>query len=814
MAEIRILPTAAPVRLGRETDYFPGSPVGVQVLHDGRGQLQDGKPEIIRDRMASHATTILGNGRTADGLAQAVSPNRLLTAEDCHLIYQRTPDVRSCIDGIVRRVATNDWAVQSVLDPADELYEAAAEEADSIWTWLSAPTVDDDLFQEVMTATLTDLLKWDAGACELVANDRDPNMVEELVSVRGADVHPSRDSKGRLQGYVQDPTANAGGATKITLNPAQILYLRLFPNNESPEGLPLLESLIFEVAAILRAAEYMSQSLNYNELPPGLLVVAGLAREAQSRFSGDFEAKRGQEFKLRPLFSEREGVVDAKWVEFSRAPRELQIDILAKEIRRVIWRVFGVMPVEQGDTGETPRATAQVQLDVGSSHLLTPIMDLVEAKLNRVVIPRRVSDPNLVGAIEFRWTRTRDLSPGEQRDRATALKTLCEAALMTPNEGRHIIGLPPRDEGDALLLGDRLLADVVFADQEDQAPDALDPLVASRRRFGVTRPRRGASGAPRRPWGYFALYSRRDAPTSRTMPSAWQSPGRFSGARTLDLPDLWDDVESYGAEASAAWQEAKAEVGATIAALYKPSGFASEDRAEVTRRVADTVDRLLLSWSSGTQRIYRNVARNAAERAQRWTRRAVDEARVQTRADRYHQDAMGYLRDGLLTELRNAIGILLVAVSDVRTKSERFDLRALRAAPLVGPDADTALVVAAALSIFDRMKHRIENWSGKLLDLAYGVLTDEVQAGAPTGKAEGIEEAIPGDPVEWWCEWASVSDEGTCDDCDGEAAKGYQRLADLRIRPGNGTRCRSRCRCVLVLWTRAEIDGGRAQSFN
>jgi hypothetical protein len=856
VTQLRVLPDAAPIRLGRETDrvfaasHYSGWP---EVIDTRQGKPTG--PTSQLDRVGSHAQTVLGTGTTADGTILVTSTERLLSANQCRLIYQRTPDVRAAIDGIVRRVATNDWQVEPLCDPSDELYDAAMEEAQEIQVWLAAPTEDLDLFQEVMTATLTDLLVWDAGALELVPEQRKPTMISEMVSLRGADVHPQVTEQGRLVQYVQEPTSSIRGtAVRTVFSPAQILYFRLFPNNEGPEGLPLLESLVYEIAAILRAAEAVCADLNYNELPPGLLVVAGLAKEAQQRFTADFSAKNGQDWRLRPVFSERAGLIDAKWIELRRAPRELQISELAKDIQRTIWRVFGVMPVEMGDTGDMPRATAHVQLDVGSSHLLTPIMDLVEAKLTHRVVPRRIRRKDLEGLIGFRWKRARDLTPGEQLQRAEAVTKVVTEGVLTTNEGRQILGFGPREEGDVLIRGGKRLVDLIAEatvsdeepsdeeredggdgddehaeaeedpEEEDVEEEDEEAAAKSRRRkakaspeaarwrgAGARRVRSGPSAAPSRG------RSLQEARAADEMPSDWQSPGRFTGVRTLDLLRLWDEVQGYGAEVNALWEEARAGAVAATAARYRPKGFDAEARGELLSLLLGELDRLFLGWSSASGPRYEAVALSAAKRASVFTgTELIDPAPARARAAMFHRQAMAYLvaPDGLLTDLRSSLSTILLAVTDQRGGEAPLSGRMLQRGPILSPEADTVSVVAAIAHAWDALRHRITNWTGKMLDLAYDTLASEVEAGKPSGRAEGIKDAVPGEPVDWYYEWVVVGDERSCDTCRTEGGKGFQPLSTLAIRPGNGTRCRSNCRCVLVLWTKAEIDGGRAQKMN
>lgn len=300
------------------------------------------------------------------------------------------------------------------------------------------------------------------------------------------------------------------------------------------------------------------------------------------------------------------------------------------------------------------------------------------------------------------------------------------------------------------------------------------------------------------------------------MPSEWQSPGKFDGVRTLDLQGLWDGVSGYSSAVRASWEEARAGAVAAVGRRYRKSGFDAAARQQVSDEIRDEIDRLFIAWSLDTGTFYSDVAVSASRQASRYTGTIDDLEPARARADRYHQAAMSYLLapDGLLTDLRNRIAGILIAVTDVRGSEPPPSREILSRAPILSPEADSEAVMLAVAAAFDALRHRITNWSGKLVDLASSVLVDEVQDRASSGRAEGIKDPEPGDPVEWWCEWITVGDRGTCDTCRLEGAKGFQPLANLRIRPGNGTQCMANCRCVLVLWTKAEVDTGRAESLN
>lgn len=844
----------------------------------------------LLDRVAWHGGTVIGfsGGATAgltdgkSGVAIAQS-SRILTDEDCQLIYQRCSDVRSAINSVALRVATADWDVQPTCPPTDPEHEEALLECEAIRTWLEHPSPD-DVWQEVWTAVVADAMKFPAGVVEMVTDGRGRGWtVDELVPVRGANFHPITDDKGRLVQYVQQPmiSGQPGSPTNVVLDPDKVLYLRIAATTESREPVPLLEALVYEVMSILQGNETISKMLSSNEVPEGILVLVGLARDAAERARAQYEGKAGEPWRLRVLTSPDPGAVDAKWVEFRKTAKEMDTNELVRSIRRAVWRVFGVMPVEMGETDATPRATAEVQVDAGSSHLITPFLDLLETKINVEVLPRRTGRKD----VRFAFKRSRDLTPAERVARADELTKYVAAGLLSRNQARQRMPDPadPFDGGDVITVESatvRPLARVLEEPQEPpaagqggpqepgddegegegggeqvDAPEAEEddeaendtapedenvaagrkpprggrhPAALSAHRHTAAcgpncghRARAGASRSRGETWAQRAL-------RGDEIPPAWRASGPFKGARTLDLERLWEDVTGYQRDVLPLWEEARTAVIQAVAAHYKPSGFDAAARQRVEVEVYSEVTRLLTRWSLAVAPRYGRVAEDARARAGSWTGVTDGAPYVAARAESYRTRAMGYLTDtgGLLTDLRNRLVLILTAVTDVRSVvtdptirvssslgAEVVAVRRARRGVSLGPEASLAAVLSAVGGAFDALQHRIGNWATKLIDLASDVVNSEVIAGSGSGRSDGIEgsSAQAEGAVDWWCEWASVGDEASCETCLELGSAGYIRVADLRVFPGGGTQCRGNCRCVLCYWTADEIADGRAK---
>lgn len=784
------------------------------------------RPESLRDRVGRHVSTTLdgtvGLGiRSNDGF-------RLLSADQLLLVYARTPDVRAAIDGIARRISTWAWTIDvEGLGPEDEGFDAAAAAADEVSRFLVAPNLNGETWQEVISKLVVDLLVYEHGVIEQVYD----KLVEapafgvgktmkvpgtrskliELVPLCGASVEPVTDGLGRLLAYQQDVFATPGPLQSASTDPSgaplfsrdQIVSLSLFPST-SGRRMPLIETLVNEVIAIMRASEHSMLALDADEIPPGILVLTGVAGKAAEAAKLDITRLRGKDHKIRVITNPDPRGSGANWVEFRRTPKDLAMFDVVKEIRRTIWRLFGVLPVEMGDSENMPRAVGQVQLDVASSHLIEPILDLLEAKVNARIVPLLAG--KFSGILALRFDREAKLSPAEQRDKADALVSLVREGLLTRNEARQEIDQGRLDGGDVATIttptGLRRVSDLLSPDPlpgeaapapsaptapagepepEDEEPESGEEApgeAPAGEGPGEEAPGEIEASAPRRPRPAYRVLDPR---------SEWPSAPLFRGRRTVDLRVLGDAISAYSRRVRPLLRECADEVGATIAANYD-GGIGDAGAARASASVSAAFDKLVVRWRAVAEPLYEQVAKSSRDRAVDYT--GADVLRDwQDRGRAYGARAIGYLEapGGLVADLRATVAGILGAASG--------QSRAVRPATGISPGMDEGELLSAVAAAFDSNEYRVENWAGKLTELASETL------------AAGLGEEPE---TEYWYEWVAVGDGEMCAVCSREGSAGFRPVSQLVLHPGASTTCRANCRCVLVYWTREEVTSGSA----
>jgi hypothetical protein len=650
-----------------------------------------------------------------------------------------------------------------------------------------------------------DLLTYDSTAWEKVFSK--DGKLEELNPTRGDDWWPIIDTNGRVISLEQriDGIATA-------YSPKDVVYLNLFPNTTTPRGLPLIETIITEVISIMRGAERSMSTLDASEIPPGVLFMTGVAGKAAEDVINSFVKDKGKDHKMRVLNFPQKGSGDIQWIRLDNTPKELEMKDIVEQIRRTIWRIFGVFPVEMGATDGMPRATAEVQMDASTSHLIVPILELLQDTITTQVLPHLI-DPKWVGLLEFSFDFTRDLSPAETKQQAETDVLLVEGGILTRNEVRLIRGLAPVDGGDMITvakpatpLGQALSVGSGAAPKPEPAPKKEDPPDddgtpgATETAPGeVEKKRQSTTHRHSDQCAHRALGSTDD------IPKGWGSE-KLQGKRTLALRDLGLLVSQYQRTVEPLFDQARDGVLTAVAGAYRDNQFTAQEAAKVANTLASALTSLAMSWESETSSIYLDAA-NLGDSAAREHAGSSSAISAKDRSNAYATQAMGWLSgpDGPLENVRLRVAAILGAVSRSAAFYQRFSARAqgFEAPAVIEPGVSLDILLEEVARCFNSNRHRIANWAGKLIELA-------TQA-ANSGMLESGQSADTGEPTDWMVEWADVGDDNECSTCTNLGGQGFMTLRSLPTVPGGATECGALCRCVLVYWMEEEVKGGKAE---
>ena len=757
-----------------------------------------GKPRAIRHRAETFSAAVVRERKGAihskyfkeNAVLQSSTyyqQYRQLTPKQYYQLYKSTPDVRACIDSIVRRVATWDWQVKPTIDPRESEYLEALRVSEECNSFLSRANNSGDTFQETMTKMVTDLLIYDAGVLELVEDDH--GGLEEIVAFLGSEFFPITDDHGRLLYYSQqNEYSRIDQSSKRDFEPQEIAYFQLFPNTRTNLGTPLLDTLVNECVTVLLAHEHAMLALDADEIPPGLLILGGLAGPAADRAKADLAAMKGKDHKIRVITSSQPSAIEAKWLELRHTPKDLQMLEVVDELQRSIWRVFGVQPIELGVTSGDARATATTQVDVASSHLITPILELISSKINSHIISRLIPE-SMYGKIKFVWDRTTQLTPEQSLAKSRSYAEYLKKGVMTVNEVRLELGMMPVDGGDTpivetnvgpiplLALSQNVIPQIINdgvgaqPPQEEGEPEAVLPTLTD---GGFIQESKNAHECTDKETIFGRVTDWRAIKLE--LPSDWQNPSRFKGKRVVDIRKLGDLVTGYARAIYPLYTKAADNCIASITA--RAAGNQNDIRLAKSD-VDRIMNALLVEWSTATLRWYMDAAKLGNEGAKSITGESAD---WKLAATEYHSVAMAWLigSTGLLSQIERS---LFTIIDEMVVEPDEVS-RAV--------DKKYSKYISRAAHSFKRNAFRVLHWSGKLVEVSnrvyHGIFVDSDSRGQI-----------------WYVKWDSVSDGNSCSDCLFEGEQPIRRAMDLSKLPTSGVRCGANCRCVLVYYTEKEV---------
>jgi hypothetical protein len=327
-------------------------------------------------------------------------------------------------------------------------------------------------------------------------------------------------------------------------------------------------------------------------------------------------------------------------------------------------------------------------------------------------------------------------------------------------------------------------------------------------------------------------------PTADDLPSEWQETSELRNAPTLDLVALGAQVADYRATVLPIYADTAAELDRVTRARLK--GKRTSDSVEGWRAEANRVlDGLVSVWSSATTGLYRQAAREGARAvakvADGYT---LDADMVTSSADGFHDDAMAFLssQPGLVWRLRAivdevAAGLLsspevarsrevgqefadLVAEGGDWVPPEYEGMSYSQLVASVSSASEVGFVSDVLLVGMESEAYRIDNWSGKLVELANRVFVDGLEEQANAENTNPFREPDQ-PPARWYGEWVAVGDTRTCQVCRSLGSKGIVPLSTIPTVPGSpSTQCGARCRCVIVTWSAKQVANGEAVSYS
>jgi len=388
---------------------------------------------------------------TAERYPSTIRSGKLSFAQ-LRAVWEESSTVRSCVDSIVQEITTLPYRVRPL--PGGSMKHAMEVES-----FLEDPNSNAETFPQLLSKVLRDLLVIGCGVVEKV-KALDGSLLE-LYARDGATFTVEVDEHGVLQGYKQSFLGRT-----VEFAKDEIIYMVFCPTSYSRYGKPIIDSIIDEVATLLFTNAYIAKTFTEDEIPPGILNLGMIGKEAYERAKEEFQSKRGMKknLTLRVIY----GTKDVDWIQFKMPNREMQLNELRRSIELIIYRNFGILPLEAGESATVNRSTAYTQMQLAQQRRVIPITNMISAFINKEIIQQEfhyndvrfsfdvheIFDPEAVARSYERYVRNGIMSRNEVR-KALKLESIPggdEYFLVAGSEVRTLDNVPEEDLPEAIKI--------------------------------------------------------------------------------------------------------------------------------------------------------------------------------------------------------------------------------------------------------------------------------------------------------------------------------------------------------------------------
>lgn len=356
-------------------------------------------------------------------------------------LLERTHPISLPLGTVKTQVSTTDWAIRPTIDePSDEHIDAAEEFED----WLDGNyNSNGDPWDHLVKKWSHDILGIDAGVIEKVPGPE--GWLRELYNRDGATFTKSLNRHGQLpeppeasywqfqfSGSMQpfDPGRDLREMAEEYSSGVPYMQRRGDPIGFSREQIIWTETNpapwrhygFGKAQQAKRVAEIIlnqdTSNLSYfskNEVPDGVINVIEANQDEVDRFRDYWnEEVQGEEHVL-PIVGGDGSQID--WVPFRPTPDELEFMASQKWYHQMVWMIFGLNQGEVGDIENINRSTMKEQAANVFRTTTKPLLDRLQADINRHILPYRPEYHRVNGEIEFAWQIDNPAMKARERER-------------------------------------------------------------------------------------------------------------------------------------------------------------------------------------------------------------------------------------------------------------------------------------------------------------------------------------------------------------------------------------------------------------
>ncbi len=357
----------------------------------------------------------------------------------------------ACIDVIANSVASNEWYLlkpknkskkeieEIILKNRRPLPDELANEDDEIYKLLLKPNPIFDWYEHIQFHQVFMEIKGES--YWYLAKDG-LGRVKEIWLIPPFFVNPVKSVKKNTHPYEIERYDVMTATGVISVNPEDMIYFRN-PNPYNPlRGIGTLEKAMIERDLNVFSKLYARNFFKNGGIPAGILVT-------------DQKLPEDELEELKRIWKDTYGGLDNSWkIAFLWGGwryQEISVDPSAREFERLgewsrddLLAVFGVPASKLGIVKDVNRANALVNDITFAKETILPRLKKLESKINYELFPK-------IGANGY-YIIFKDPTPQNIEVNIRKLRYGAMFGILTLNEARELIGLPPLPDGDNIFV--------------------------------------------------------------------------------------------------------------------------------------------------------------------------------------------------------------------------------------------------------------------------------------------------------------------------------------------------------------------------
>jgi len=394
--------------------------------------------EYVKDQIAKSSHALIDD--MPDHKKQYRDREISISYEDMWKMYLRNEWIRACVDKITKAVtSTKLYAVAR--NESDVESPQVKEHIQTIQNLIDDPNTGLESFSDIRREILRDILIYDAGAMEIVYDDK--GEVAELYSLSGSRVRLIVDEHGNFydenQAYFLKPYDEFKQKPVIFAR-NELIYFVSNPKSGSVYGLSPLESLYYAVLNDLNASKYNSDFFSNNAEASGILGLEGLNWTEMLKFKNYW--KREIEGK-----SHKVAMVNGRptWTPMNMSNRDMQFLEYQRWLLCKIMAVYGMQPVVLGVIDPTTgKLNSAEQMEAFKNDTLKPLLSMECYQLTKVLVQQGFGFDDVI-------IESESVDITDEVSSTSIAVNLVGSGIITVNEARKMyFGLDPIEGGDAV----------------------------------------------------------------------------------------------------------------------------------------------------------------------------------------------------------------------------------------------------------------------------------------------------------------------------------------------------------------------------